>query len=352
MISKGEMDLFFSYFIYFILFSVSLAVILLSSRLKSSGSKLPPGRKRWPVIGESLEFALAARRGNPERFITDRMNKYSKEIFRTSLMGENMAVICGASGNKFLFSGEDKIVTSWWPNFVKKIFSDPSTGDHTRPHKVLAEFLKPEGLKQYVEIMDMMAKKQIEMDWTENRELKVKVYPLSRKYTFALSCRLFMNLEDPESVSRMSDGFDRILAGFVSLPVDIPGTTFNNALKARSILHGEISEIIRKRKKEWEEKRDLYLGARDLLSRLLLVSDENGKVLSETEVSIQISGAFLASHETTSTAITFVLKYLAELPHVYDAVFKGNLVINLPHFMILNLWFLIFLLECYNLCCI
>ena len=310
------MDIFFSYLIYFILFSVSLATILLASR-----SKLPPGRKGWPVIGESLEFALAARSGNPERFITDRMNKYSPEVFRTALMGENMAVICGASGNKFLFSGEDKVVTSWWPNFIKKIFGNPSTGDMTKPHKVLAEFLKPEGLKHKVEIMDMMARKHMDMYWAPNQE--VKVYPLSKKYTFALSCRLFMNIEDPEPVSRISHGFDHILAGFVSLPIDIPGTAFNRAIKARGILHKQIMEIIKKRKKELEEKRDL--AAQDLLSRLLLfVSDESSKVLSEMEISNQINGAFLASHETTSTAITFILKYLAELPDVYDAVFKGK----------------------------
>ena len=236
-------------------------------------------------------------------------------------MGENMAVMCGASGNKFLFSNEDKLVTSWWPNLIKKILyfpsllNDASTRDLTKPHRALLQFLK-----QYVEIMDLMAHKHIDMDWAPNK--KVKVYLLSKKYTFALSCRLFLKIEDSEWVARISNDFDHIMAGFISLPIDIPGTTFNRAIKAKNILHKELIEIIKKRKKELTEKRDL--AAQDLLSHMLLVPDENGKVLNEMEISTYILGVLLASHETTSTAITFVLKYLSEFPDVYDAVLKGT----------------------------
>ncbi|RVW70755.1 Beta-amyrin 28-oxidase [Vitis vinifera] len=157
-----------------------------------------------------------------------------------------MAVMCGASGNKFLFSNEDKLVTSWWPNLIKKILyfpsllNDASTRDLTKPHRALLQFLK-----QYVEIMDLMAHKHIDMDWAPNK--KVKVYLLSKKYTFALSCRLFLKIEDSEWVARISNDFDHIMAGFISLPIDIP--------------------------------------------------DENGKVLNEMEISTYILGVLLASHE-------------------------------------------------------
>ena len=327
------MDLLFSFLIYFMLFSISLAMILLAnSRLKSSSTKLPPGRKGWPVIGESLEFALAARSGNPERFVKDRMDKYSRQVFRTSLIGENMAVFCGAAGNKFLFSNEDKLVTSWWPNFMKKIMyfptiniDNPSTPNLLKPPTALHEFLQPDAVKRYVEIMDMMARKNMDMYWSSNEE--VKVYPISKKYTFELSCRLFLNIKDPESVAKICDGFDCIAEGFFSLPIDIPGTTFNSAIKARNILHREIMEIIKKRKEVIEDKKrsdDQLADHQDLLSHLLLMPDENGKFPSEPEISTYILGLLLASHETTCTVITFVLKYLAELPHVYNAVLKGN----------------------------
>lgn len=61
----------------------------------------------------------------------------------------------------------------------------------------------------------------------------------------------------------------------------------------------------------------------DYLSRVLLVTNENGKYFSEKEITNNIIGLIFASYETTSSAFTFVLKYLAELPHIYDKVFQG-----------------------------
>ncbi|KAL0366861.1 UNVERIFIED_CONTAM: Protopanaxadiol 6-hydroxylase [Sesamum radiatum] len=66
---------------------------------KGSGNKnLPPGKRGWPVLGENMEMALSG----PPKFIKDRMEKYSQDVFQTSLLGERTAVFCGAKGNKFL----------------------------------------------------------------------------------------------------------------------------------------------------------------------------------------------------------------------------------------------------------
>ncbi|CAK9155495.1 unnamed protein product [Ilex paraguariensis] len=68
-------------------------------------------------------------------------------------------------------------------------------------------------------------------------------------------------------------------------------------------------------------------GDGDLLSRMLLVTDKNGKFMNEKEISNNIVGLLVASYETTSTAVTVVLKYLAELPHIYTQVFKEQMEI-------------------------
>nr|CAN63680.1 hypothetical protein VITISV_036273 [Vitis vinifera] len=324
------MDLFFSYLLYLIVLStISLGIIFLAYHHKSSNSKLPPGRKGWPIIGETMQFALAAQRGNPERFINDRMNKYSPEVFRISLMEENMAVMCGAPGNKFFFSNENKLVTSWWHRSMKKIlyfpslFDNPATQDQIKTPSFLPEFLKPEALKHYVAIMDLMAGMHIDMDWAPYRE--VKVFPLVKKYAFALSCRLFMKVDDPQCVARISHPFELIMAGFLSVPLDIPGTAFNRAIKARNIVHKELLAIINKRKMELGQKGNS--AARDFLSHMLLEANKNGEIMSETEISTHLICLLLATHDSTSAVITFVLKYLAEFPSIYNEVFKEQMEI-------------------------
>jgi cytochrome P450 family 26 subfamily A len=65
----------------------------------------------------------------------------------------------------------------------------------------------------------------------------------------------------------------------------------------------------------------------DLLSHLLVTSDASGKFLSETEIVDNILLLLFASHDTTTSVITCVMKYLAELPEVYQTVLRGRVVL-------------------------
>ncbi|KAL6322950.1 hypothetical protein AAG906_022788 [Vitis piasezkii] len=160
-----------------------------------------------------------------------------------------MVVMCGPSGNKFLFSSEDKLVVSWWQRSMKKIscfpsvFNETLTRDKFRPPTFLPKFLKPEALQHYIVTMDLMASEHIELNWSSNRE--VLVSPLTRKYSFALASRLFMSIADPEYVEMISHPFQILNEGFLSMPIDIPGTTFNRALKANKFIHNEFLAIIK-----------------------------------------------------------------------------------------------------------
>ena len=158
------------------------------------------------------------------------------------------------------------------------------------------------------------------MDWAPYRE--VKVLPLAKKYAFALSCRLFMKVDDPQCAARISHPFELIMAGFLSVPLDIPGTAFNRAIKARNIVHKGLLAIINKRKMELAQKGNS--AARDFLSHMLLEANKNGEIISETEISTHLICLLLATHDSTSAVITFVLKYLAEFPSIYNEVLKGN----------------------------
>lgn len=301
---------------------VPVLYFLLQKPSWGSSKDVPPGSTGWPLVGESIRFALAG----PEEFVKERMNKYSPDVFQTSLLGERMAVFCGAGGNKFLFTNETKLLTSWWPDSMKRALLFPEFLD-TSLQQVSAlkrsfmhDILKPEALKQYIPVMDSMARQHLESEWAPLDV--VKVFPMSKKYTFDLACRLFMSLVEPRHVHRLAKHFTLVTSGMFSVPIDFPGTAYNAAIRGGRLVRAELMNIISDRKKELSESQDS--AAPDLLSRMLLVTDENGQHMSDMEISNNIIGLLVASYETTSTAVTFVLKYLAELPHIYDQVFKGN----------------------------
>ncbi|KAL8110893.1 beta-amyrin 6-beta-monooxygenase-like [Apium graveolens] len=306
--------------------SLSLFLILRKPNAEDSNVNVPPGSSGWPLVGESIKFALSG----PQEFVKERTKKYSPDVFQTSLLGEKMAVFCGAQGNKFLFTNESKLLTSWWPQSMKKALLFPEFVESSLKEvsalkrSFMHDILKPEALKQYIPVMDSMAREHVDSEWAGNEI--VKVFPMSKKYTFDLACKIFMSIVDAEHVTRLAKHFTLVTSGMFSVPIDLPGTAYNGAIKGGRLVRKELMKIITERKKEMLEN-ESEATARDLLSRMLLVTDENGECMSEMEISNNIIGLLVASYETTSTAVTFVLKYLAELPHIYEKVYEEQMEI-------------------------
>lgn len=279
------------------------------------------------IIGESLEFLSAGWRGYPEKFVFDRMVKYSPECFKTSILGYLTAFLCGPSGNKFLFTNENKLVTVWWPEPVNKVFptslQTDSNEEAKKMRRLLPQFFKPEALQRYIGIMDAVFQKQFGSWWEGNDE--IYVFSLAKKHTFFLACRLFLSVEEPDHVARFADPFHLLGAGIVSIPIDFPGTPFNKAVKAAKVIRKELMVFIKQRKHDLAMKK--ATPTQDILSHMLNVVDEDGKHLSDWDVADKILGLLIAGQDTLTAAMTFIVKYLAELPHIYDIVYKEQVEI-------------------------
>ncbi|RYR67104.1 hypothetical protein Ahy_A03g013356 isoform A [Arachis hypogaea] len=272
-----EHSFYLSLLLLFVSF-VSLSLFFLFYRHWSpfTAPNLPPGRMGYPILGESIEFLSTGWKGHPEKFIYDRMIRFSSEIFKTYIFNEPTVVFCGPTCNKFLFSNENKLVNAWWPENVKKIF--PTTIDSKLESKRM------------------------------------------RKYTFLLACRLFMSVEDGKDVEKIEGPFHRLASGILTLPIDLPGTAFNKGIKASKFIRNELLRIIKQRKVELGEGK--ASPTQDILSHMLLTPDEDGHYMNEMDIADKILGLLIGGHDTASAACTFIVKYLAELPHVYDQVYK------------------------------
>jgi len=255
------------------------------------------------------------------------MTKYSPQVFRTSLLGEKAAVFCGAAGNKFLFSNENKLVQAWWPSSVDKVFPSSnqtsSKEEAIKMRKMLPNFFKPEALQRYVGLMDDIAQRHFASGW-ENKE-EVVTFPLAKNYTFWLACKVFMSLDDPNHVAKFADPFELLASGLISIPIDLPGTPFHRAIKASNFIRKELVKIIKQRKIDLAEGK--ATPTQDILSHMLLTSDEDGKFMAELDVADKILGLLVGGHDTASSACCFVVKYLAELPEVYEGVYKEQMEI-------------------------
>ncbi|XP_022872959.1 beta-amyrin 28-oxidase-like [Olea europaea var. sylvestris] len=288
------------------------------------------------------------------------MEKYqSTEVFKTSLMGEPVAVLCSPAGNKFLFSNENKLVTIWWPNSVRKLLGPclaTTSGDEGKQmRKMLSCFITPDAFTRlYIKTMDVVAQQHINTHWLgmtiaqmnvystiyiskfgciliflrplnyiiflcEGKE-ELKVFPIIKLYTFELACRLFMSLENPQQIAKLAALFNVFLKGIISVPLNFPGTRFFNAKRATIAIKKQLQTIVRNRRVALEQ--ETASASQDLLSHLLAHPDENGKFMPESVIVNNILMLLFAGHDTSSVAITMLMKRLGQLPQTYEKVFR------------------------------
>lgn len=158
-------------------FSIFIASILsllyllnLFTRNRTKTLNLPPGSYGWPVIGETPEFLRSRRDGSPEKFVTDRIEKYQSQIFKTCIVGEKVAVLCGPAGNKFLFGNENKLVNVWWPSSVRQLLGSclsTISGEEAKlMRKMLTYFVSPDAFsKLYIKTMELSTQQHIKNYW-------------------------------------------------------------------------------------------------------------------------------------------------------------------------------------------
>ncbi|KAM0020484.1 putative cytochrome P450 [Helianthus debilis subsp. tardiflorus] len=312
--------------LFVLVVSYSLHFFLYHSKLAEDHKLLPAGRIGWPVVGESFEFLVSGWKGHPEKFIFDRMSKFSPIAFRTSLMLENVAVLCGAQGNKFLFSNENKLVQVWWPSSVDKIF--PSTNktykaETLKMRKILPNFIKPEALQRYVPIMDVVTQRHFADGWDGKEE--IVTYELTRNFAFTLACKIFVSIDDLERARYLSFPFESIVTGIFSIPIDLPGTPFRRGINASNFIRKELIAIVKQRKIDLDEGK--ATPTQDILSHMILFRDENGKLLEEHDIADKILALLIGGHDTASSTSAFIVKYLAELPEIYNGVYTEQMEI-------------------------
>ncbi|XP_021845722.2 beta-amyrin 6-beta-monooxygenase [Spinacia oleracea] len=304
---------------------LTIISIIFFKTKKSSKLNLPPGKYGWPLYGETIEYI-----SKPEAFMRDRMAKYSKEIFKTSVLGEKVAILCGHSGHKFLYSNDTKLFQFWMPPSLASALSvkddDKNSTSSKLLHEQLHKFLKMESLQHFVPIMDTKARHHFETFWCPFQQ--VKVQPLTKHFTFMLTCCLFIKYSNEEQVKELAKPFFDLHEGTMSESVSLP---FYSAKKRQETVQKKIISIIKERQLELINKggsknNDDGIGGgfQDLLTRVLITASHE---IDEKVIAGIINSLLFASFYTISTAITFIVYYLADHPHVYHKVLQEHLEI-------------------------
>lgn len=292
---------------------------------------LPPGPKCWPIIGDNLNYIFGSHKGGQDKFFQQRTNNYSLKLFKTRLFNHNMLFFCTPEGNKFVFSNENKLVKSWFPKTFEQIFAAPNSSAVIRDEikifrKVVVQFLKPETLKNYVDIIDDETQKHLKANWEGKKELTV--FPLMISYTIGLGFRLFLNTEiDPKDKPVIDHQFHDVSGGlFPVFPFDLPGTKLNVAIKTAKKITKVVEKMVKQRRKELSENKALFEESHhhDVLTHLLTEGANGNLFKNDYDIAKKLYGFVNGAYENPSALISSMMFYLADLPQVYERVRQGK----------------------------
>ncbi|KAD4384190.1 hypothetical protein E3N88_24358 [Mikania micrantha] len=188
--------------------------------------------------------------------------------------------------------------------------------------KIMVAYLGPDAFSnRYIVTTQKITHRHIQNHWQGQHE--VKVFETVKSYLFELPCGLFLSLEDPNQVSELGSLFKTFLKGLGELPFSIPGTRFYPARNATNAIKKQLMVIIKQRRQTMSQEN--ASSFKDLLSHLLSSSDENGRFLSEIEITNNIMFLLFAGHDTSAVLITLLMKCLGEHPQIYENVLKEQL---------------------------
>jgi len=93
------------------------------------------------------------------------------------------------------------------------------------------------------------------------------------------------------------------------MPINLPGTLFHKAMKARKELAQILAQIISSRREKKQEYKDL-LGS--------FMDEKSG--LSDEQIADNVIGVIFAARDTTASVLTWIVKYLGENINVLESV--------------------------------
>ena len=199
-----------------------------------------PSKWSLPLLGDTLAFAL-----DPAGLLHRRAAVLGP-VFEISLFGRPTACFSGAEAFALLLDDENVGRAGANPPHVEKIFNPRAVpfldgAAQQRRKKLLMHAFHAPALEGYLPAIEQIVARYAKK-WATLGEFSW--VPELDALGFAVAGTLFVGKDPAEDDPSLGEAFNKIAAGLLSLPINLPFTTFGRALKARDFLLGVVESAI------------------------------------------------------------------------------------------------------------
>ena len=265
---------------------------------------LPPGEEGLPLVGESLAFTK-----NTHQFVLERAKKHGP-IFRTHIQGLPTVILIGPDAARWIMHNENKLFASiFFYSFLTLVGGEDcllgqAGATHKRSRRIISRVFHPKLLERYAVVMDRITTEFLQR-WREQPEVSARDEMIQLAYEVAAEVLLGASTS---AVKELGPDVQDLIAGLLSIPVNVPMTTYNKAHKARARIHAYLDKEIARRRTEQLDLPD-GLG-------VLMKADERDGAFDGIELKNQVLLLMITANETVSATLCGFCMLTAQHPEI------------------------------------
>ncbi|XP_010536060.1 PREDICTED: abscisic acid 8'-hydroxylase 1-like [Tarenaya hassleriana] len=275
---------------------------------------LPPGTMGWPYVGETFQLYSQ----DPNVFFATKQRRYGS-IFKSHILGCPCVMISSPEAAKFVLVTKAHLFKPTFPASKERMLGKQAIffhqGDyHAKLRKLVLRAFMPESIKYMISNIESIAQDALN-SWDGTM---INTYQEMKTYTFNVALLSIFGKDEVLYREDLKRCYYILEKGYNSMPVNLPGTLFHKAMKARKELAQILARILS------ERRQNGAVQSKDLLGSFM--GDKEG--LTDEQIADNIIGVIFAARDTTASVLTWILKYLAENPTVLEAVTEEQMAIT------------------------
>ncbi|KAK3194882.1 hypothetical protein Dsin_026192 [Dipteronia sinensis] len=280
--------------------------------------KLPPGAMGLPLIGDTFEFLASHSLYEISPFISKRIARYGP-LFRVGLFGQKMVVSTDPETNYSIFRQENQDLVLWHFGTIEEMVGEKLLASHGSIHRymknLVLRMVGSESLRvKLLHEMDVATQRHLRSWATDGR---VHVIDASQKMLLELVAGKLLSYDESKQAKKLGENYKTFKDGLVSLPLNIPGTTFHASIQAQKRAMKTIEEI-------YLERKASKIPMNDFLDHIVEEAKKEDTFLNDTNVVKLLFSLLLAGYDSTSQAVTLVTKFISEHPNVLVELTKEH----------------------------
>ncbi|KAI9173461.1 hypothetical protein LWI28_001678 [Acer negundo] len=261
-------------------FTLVLLLIFIAKFIYGKKKNMPPGRRGWPLVGDSFNC----------------------------LFGKWAVVSADPIFNRFVMQNEGKLFQSSYPKSFRDLVGKNGVitlqgYEHRRLHAISSNLMRFDKLKFHF-LNDIQLIMIQTLNNLHNNQV-ILLQDVCRKVAINQMVNQLLGISSECEINEMAQLFSDFVDGCLSLPINFPGFTYHTAMKAREKIISKIKKTIDKQRQPAGSTQ----VSNGVLGRLL----EEESLPDET-ISDFIINLLFAGNETTAKTMLFAVFFLNQCP--------------------------------------